>query len=511
MTIIQQGSTNLTAQVVPDLLVQILSPTIALLNGVPTNVGGIVGTASWGPVNSPVVFSSDRDRTLAFGPIQNRKYDLGTISACAILQGASNFRGVRVTDGTDTAATVTILTSCLTLTAYYTGTVGNGIQATVSPGSAPSTQRIIITAPGYAPEKFDNIAGSGNALWVNMAAAINNGQNSQRGKSQLVVASAGAGTTAAATATYSLSGGTDGAGVTSTHLIGADTGTRTGMYALRGLGCSLAVLADCDTSSTWTTQVAFGLSEGIYMIGVGPAGDTVGDGTSSGAAYVKKTAGIDSYAFKLMHGDWIYWADPVAGITRLVSPQGFALGLMMNQGPEQSTLNKTLYGVVATQRTQQNLNYGPAELQILGQAGIDLITNPVPGGKYFGCRFGRNTSSNPVINGDNYTRLTNYLASTFNAGMGQFVGKLQTTQTNDQTRREAAATLSTFLQNMKDQGQIDDFSVICDKSNNSDSRIALGYMQADVKVRYKAVVYVFIVNLEGGQSVQVALQSVTQA
>ena len=506
MPVVQQGSINTTALIVPDLYVQIVPPQVQLLNGVPTNILGVVGTAQWGPVNSPVILGSMSDYSLAFGAIQNRKYDMGTIIATAVLQGAANFRGVRVTDGSDTAATALIQTTCLTLTGKYTGTLGNTITATIGPGSAANTFRCTIGMPGRAPEVFDNIAGSGNALWVAMAAAINSGQSGLRGKSELVVASAGVGTTAPTTASYTLTGGTDGAAIAATMLVGNDTGTRTGMYALRATGASIGVLADCDTSSTWTTQVAFGFSEGIYMIGVGPAGDTVANAVST-----KATAGIDAYPFKLLHGDWILWADPVAGVTRLVSPQGFSAGRLANLSPEQSSLNKPLFGIVGTQRSQLNQVYGQAELQALFQANIDLICNPIPAGNIFGARLGHNSSTNPVISGDNYTRMTNYLAYTFNAGMGLFIGKLQSIQANDPVRRQVAATLSAFLQAMREQGMIDEFSVICDLSNNTPNRIALGYLQADVKVRYLSVIEKFLINLEGGQSVQVARQQTVAA
>ena len=48
MPIVQQGSINTTALVVPDLYVQIVPPQNLVLNGVPTNVVGVVGTASLG-------------------------------------------------------------------------------------------------------------------------------------------------------------------------------------------------------------------------------------------------------------------------------------------------------------------------------------------------------------------------------------------------------------------------------------------------------------------------------
>jgi hypothetical protein len=58
-----------------------------------------------------------------------------------------------------------------------------------------------------------------------------------RGPSEYIVASAGVGVTAPSLATYTLTGGTDGVTtITAAVLLGVDTGTRTGMYALRGSG-----------------------------------------------------------------------------------------------------------------------------------------------------------------------------------------------------------------------------------------------------------------------------------
>jgi hypothetical protein len=80
-------------------------------------------------------------------------------------------------------------------------------------------------------------------------------------------------------------------------------------------------------------------------------------------------------------------------------------------GPEQSSLNKPLSGIVATQKSAANQNYSQADLTIIGNAGLDVIANPAPGGAYFAARFGKNTSSNAAINGDNYSRLTPYYAA----------------------------------------------------------------------------------------------------
>jgi phage tail sheath protein FI len=505
--ITQAGAINTTALIVPDLYVQVVPPQVALLNGVPTNVLGLVGTASWGPLDSPVVCGSMADYAAQFGPVVARGYDLGTALAAAVLQGANNFRCVRVSDGSETTASAVISsdsdypgTVAITFSSRYPGALANSDTVTLATGSKAGTWRAIVARPGLVPEVFDNISGVNALFWVNLADAINNGTGPLRGPSQLIVADAGGAPDAVVAATYTLAGGTDGvASITGGTLLGQDVMPRKGMYALRNTGASVAVLVDCADTTTFAEQLAYGLSEGSYMIGVTASGDSIGDGSSTGAVYTKNRLGIDSYAFKYLFGDWVYFNDTVNGLVRLVSPQGFVAGRLVALSPEQSALNKPLYGIVGTQKSRLNQVYSAAELQLLIGAGIDLITNPVPGGNYFGLRAGHNSSSNPLTHGDNYTRLTNYVASTLNAGMGQFIGQLQTTT----ERSIAKAMLEHFLQNMLDAGMIGDvnggpaYSVVLDASNNPGHRVALGYQQADVRIRYLSVVEKFLVNVEG--------------
>ena len=508
MPVFQQGSLNTTALVVPDLYVQIVPPQNLLLNGVPTNIIGVVGTASWGPKNVPTIVGSMAQYAANFGPIRARKYDMGTHVATAVQQGANNFRCVRVTDGTDTAATSTGVATCITFAALYTGTLGATLQASLSAGSKANTWKFVVGFPGQIGEVFDNITGTGNAFWVNLAAAINAGQSVGRGPSQLITATAAAGTTAPTAQTFTFTGGNDGTTtLTASVLVGTDGLTRTGMYALRGQGCSIGIVSDADDSTAWTGIDAFGASEGLYMMQPLPAGTGV-----AAAVTAKNTAGIDSWSTKMLHGDWIWWSDAVNNIIRLVSPQGFFAGRLANLSPEQSSLNKRVYGVVATQRSamtsSQNAVYTAADLQALVTGGIDVITTPVPGGNFFGVRVGHNASSDPRVNGDNYTRMTNYIAATLNAGMGLYIGQL----INVNLFRRITATLRSFFGNMLQQGMLGStdgslpFSVICDTSNNPDSRTSLGYVQADCQVKYQGINEKFLVNVEGGQTVQVLRQ-----
>ena len=513
MPIVQQGSINTTALVVPDLYVQIVPPQNLVLNGVPTNVVGVVGTASWGPVGQPVIVSTMADYAQSFGAIAARKFDMGTQVATAVQQGAQNFRCVRVTDNTDTAAQAVLSGTTVTFTALYTGSLGNQVILMLASGSKANTWRLTVALPGLQPEVYDNIGGVGAAFWATLADAVNEGQGPQRGPSQLIVASAGGATVAPANFASTLgssTAGSDGAAnVVVGGLVGLDILPRSGMYALRGQGCGIALLADANDPNYWTTQAGFGLEEGIYMVLTGPAGDSI-----QNAVAVKRQAGLDSYAAKIMFGDWLWWSDQVNRTIRLVSPQGFAAGRLANLSPEQSSLNKQLYSVVGSQKSGtpgsgQSTSYSAADLAALLGAGIDVISNPQPGGNFWGVRGGHNSSSNAAVNGDNYTRLTNYIAATLAAGMGQYVGQVITA---DLFRRVRATQLS-FLQNMLGQGLLGStdgslpFSVICDTTNNPSSRTDLGYVQSDAQVQYQAINEKFIVNMEGGQTVQVSRQT----
>src|SRR6185437_3005066 len=106
--------------------------------------------------------------------------------------------------------------------------------------------------------------------------------------------------------------------------------------------------ADADDPLCWPSQAAFSLDEGIYFVLTGPPGDSI-----SNAVAIKREVSLDSYSVKLMFGDWLWWLDQSNGLTRLVSPQGFTAGRLANLSPEQSSLNKQIYGVVGSQRSGQ--------------------------------------------------------------------------------------------------------------------------------------------------------------
>lgn len=551
---------------VPDSYINNVTPGPVISPAV-TNQVAIVGSAPWGPVNAAAPFSS-----ALYGPVQNRLRDLCTHVAVAALPGATNFKAVRVTDGTDVAASVvaasatavntapgtgyvvndlitmangavikvltvtstavatfSILTppslstagaiaqtsttgagtgatftftytTGVTLTSLYTGSLANTDTAVISAGSAASTTKVTVNRAGQAPEVFDNIAGTGATAWANIVSAINNGQSGIRGASNLIIATVGTSTVTPGFQTYALTGGLDGAtSITDSIMVGTDGTSRTGMYALRGIGPALLVLAD-STSTSWAAQVAFAASEGMYPMLAGPSGEYTNLTT---AATNKATAGIDTYAGKVLVGDYLYWNDGTNNIpARLVSPAAFAAGKLATLNPFQSGLNKAIAGIVGSQSTAAKHVYSTAELQIIGQAGMDLICNPCPGGNFFGLRFGQNASSNAAINGDNYSRMVPFLDFSFGSVSGQFVGRVQTQ--DEQT--EAKGVFDAFLYGLWKTKWISNpqgtqpYSVSLTATSGQQAQ---GVQIASVAVQIGAIVRTFAVNLLAGQTVQI--------
>jgi uncharacterized protein len=512
------GTVNLASLTNPGVYVDIIPPQ-PVVYGTPTNIEGIVGVAQWGPVGSPIYFNTPAQCQAVYGVPVARTYDMPTYCWAGSQQGNQNtpsggvtFCGVRVTDGTDVAASVIILTTCITLTSKYTGSLGNQTSMVLSTGTLANSFAASISFPGRAPELFNNITGSGNTFWVNLAAAINNG-TAYRGPSQNIIASAGAGTTAPTLGTnYPLSGGTDGATtITTGIMVGQDTLPRKGMYALRSTGIDAFALCDVVDVTSWVTQTTFGLSESCFPVLTTAAGDTV-----SACVASRTTNGLDYFYAWLIMGDWPTFNDTQNAQTRLVSPQAIGLGLLANLSPEQSPLNKQLNNVVSTQRGTAGVPYAAADIQQAELGGIDLIVPPqnTPGGPYYSFITGRNAWSNTGGNSLIFTRMTGFLERSFGSVGGKFVGMLQSVSPNDPTRQNIYFAFNSFMANLASPqlgsfgyGMIDKWAVQCDLLNNPPNLQAQGFLFVYVTVRYLNEIRYFVVKLAGGGNVQVTSQA----
>jgi hypothetical protein len=699
------GSVNLAGLSVPGVYGDIILPTPFIV-GTPTNIEGLVGVASWGPVDSLIPASAVSDAALAMGPPVDRTHDIVShIEAATQVGGEIGFLCIRVTDGTDSAASATITDANggtgLTLTAKYTGTLGNQITCSIQYGALANSYLAVISFPGLAPAQFMNVpsgaanasgyitftqnpvivtaaagasfttssstitmaaslpatvvagmdvydttasahigtvlstsgttltlaanaahastgssdslvfapqislggstvkfvsssptglqcllgstlgatmqnliaflntsndtnisqcnysvptgtgtlnianktagtagnsftvtasayqaivsgatlsggANAGNAFWVNLANAINNG-NQFSGPSQTVVATADSGTGAPVLSQpVTLAGGTDGAsGVTDAMLVGQDVLPRKGCYALRGSGCDGFTPIDLDTISYWAALASLGIQETMLPI----------VSTASGTAYEttisdRQNAGVDTPWMWIISGDWPTFYDGYNGLSRLINPTAFAIGIIGNLSPQESPLNKELLGISSTETSALGETYSDTDLTLINNGGIDVIlpANQSPGGYYYSFATGRNASSDTAANGIEYTRMTNFLIRTAQSkAAGSFIGRLQSIQPDDQTRQQATDLFNGFSAELASpevglgingQGMIDTpWLVQCNLANNPPGLQAEGYLFLYWQVRYLNVVRYFIVKFQGGGNVVVTTQS----
>ena len=520
MTILTPGTVNPNALVAPGVYIspQLPSPP---LNGVATNIILVVGTATWGAINSPVIINSLQDYTSSFGNPQTTIYDMGTQVMAASSLGGNAFVCVRVTDGTDVKATVDVVDTTsptpvngLVLTALYSGTLGNTIQVVVEQGTnytvGTPVYKISILFPtggvNNLPEVYDNIGGTGATFWQNAVNAINLGQGALSPPSQLVTAAIGTSTATPALQSYVLAGGTDGnSGVTDSDLVGSNISPRTGMYSASGSTFDLMVLSNVTTGSTYQEQISFAEMKAAYVMLARPQGESF---TAGIAAKKAITFDVETMSWgKLMVGDWCYFQDNYNNTQRYMSPQAWIAGILSNLSPEQSSLNKILSSAIflGTQTSVANKRYNQADIAQILQNGLDVIALPSPGGFYFGAQTGKNLSSNLLINGDEYTRNTNYLAATLNTQLGVYVGELM----SPSEIQSVTIFIKSFLYTLWKQNKIGSttnptqvpYTVSIDVS-----QAAKGIQIANVTVAFLRVIVVFLVNLQTGV---VSISSVT--
>ena len=348
----------------------------------------------------------------------------------------------------------------------------------------------------------------GAGCWVNLVSAINNGQSGVRGPSQIVVATLGTSASIPALQSYAFSGGSDGAaGVTDADLVGTNTYPPTGMYALQNASVLTGNLVDHQTPSQWSTIAAFGQEFGIFM----PGQDAPGASVSTTAADLS-TAGVDTYAFKSLTGDWVYWNDTTNKQQRLLGPATFWAPMRAQLNPNDSTLNKPVNGLIGTMSSEMSLTYTNQQLLAASQGRVDYLANPSAGGNYFGFQTDMNSSSDASTNSEAYTTMTNFLALSLAANFGWVVGNPQTadlrTEVNDSITSWLSALwlIQKFIGDPNNQSAVP-FSVQTNAANNPSSQVDLGIMQTLVKVTYQSIVRVFAISLMGGSTVSVSVSN----
>ena len=405
-----------------------------------------------------------------------------------------------------------------TLQALYTGVGGNQIRYNILPGNTSTQVNVLLTAwQGKSQEYYTGLPKSA-AFWTAFQNALAMGTGSTQAPSQLArfIPATHGSPQAPALGTALLTGGTDGRDVDTADLIGSSAAVPpTGIYTFAGLNPTIQQfwVAGLTDATGYPDLDAFAQQNGMAAIFALPFNTDV-----TTAISILNTAGISNWQ-DLAPLDWVLFFDSINQVQRFITPLATFGGLISALSPEQSPLNKPVYGVLATPRTQAGAPYSEAEIGQANSNGILLITNPIPLGNTFGVRtatnrgFGANAAQGPV----EYTRMTNFLIQSYGEILGQFIGQLQSTQPADPLRAAVRSISNNFLSQMVTNRQLDAYQTICDLSQiggpglNTPQTIAQHILNVAVMARYLSSVWFLVFNLQGGVTVQIYSSVITSA
>jgi hypothetical protein len=504
--------------------------------GPSTNTGGFVGTAAWGPFNTPIPFSLNSSMYDQLGQTIADSHSI--VAAASIAAGAvpassagANLQGVaiRVGDGTQSAAVLPVIDAVsgsplFNLEGLYPGSRLNGATAVITSGVTSTNSRpvynLTITTPqAPSPEIFAGIEAYANNAYsaptfiANAIAAVTNGIAGVRGPSKYWVgATVGSPSSAHPAVNTSMTvatPGTDGvSAITSALLEGVDSSSfngRTGGYALRGTKVR-AVQYVGNTDFTTGPNIGVLAQEENWVV-CGPS-FPVGTAINPEAnVTTKQNANVTSqWVYPVQ--DWVSWQDPNLGITRVFDPASEAMGVLLSQNPEQSIGNKPYAGlpnILGTERSLANQPYSSTEKSLLTQAGIGYITGLVRNASLLGFAHGQSAASGlvPYRDGLNWADLTNYLVKGVFVICGPFVDELQGDSPDDVTRAGLTAALNKWFAGLLAANRIGAFKVTNDLTVNTPVTIAQGYMLPSILVQYLGTARFIIPTLQAGADVQI--------
>ena len=539
MTVNLLSSTALTAALTGDGdYVQIIAPP-AVVTAEAVDCFGLIGTASWGPVGTAVYCPNWPGFESQFGSITSAAlgdvHDLPSAAYVAFGQGSPSAgleaQVVRVTDGTDTPAQFSATFGVIK--ARYSGSLGNSISITLTNGSAPNTFNVTVTPPSVlgAAEQFVGLPAA--TFNSSLATALATGTLS-RGPSRFMTLIPSAQATPLAPlanpTTLSLSGGSDGRAVTSANMLGSNAAFPfTGLYALQDVtpAPSEVNFVGLTDQSIAAAALAEALVSGYGIVFDLPTGNY----TATTASAAITAAGISSPAWA-WSGNWIYWFDPANQVTRFTAPGPFMVGMIATLGPQENPGNEQILLITATERSVAfgtgSLASGGGgiaqnEVGVLANAGILMVSLPIPQGQVWGLCHGQSTAPAGPTKGMEYWRMTNFLARSAASILGLFVDETQSIQPDDPLRKNLTAASNNFLASLGPgsvtggSGVIDGYSVTCALSTaagqaggngiNTPTSIAAGFVYCLWQVRYLGIARFVILGLQGGNNVTVAVQS----
>jgi hypothetical protein len=470
-------------------------------NVVTAGLIGIVGTATDGTPNSPTYFSNPATLLASLGSGTLLPNSLVREALSAMPEG-TQFVGVRATDGTETSATMALQDSAnaavVTFVAIRPGSNANAgtVIATLKSGSSTASPiyNVTLTYPNLQSESYPGIVGyatlggayNAAAFIANLLAAINGtGANTLASKNW--VATAGASTLAPVTGTtFTASGGTDGAsGIASANLLGVpgDSSSRTGAYALAGLGVNFLIIAGSTDPSIVADLLAIAATAGerMYVLTALP------QGSSPSQMVTIKNANSLTNKLLIPCGAWDYVFDTFSGTSLWVSPMGKIAGIIAGQDPEDTPLAKPISGATGVTATEATIGqgYDQGDQYLLYTNGIMYLSKPTWGNGLFKLPHGLASDGSQISD----TRMQFQVIADITAFLANYIGAEQsvpptnapstaadTDQTRTAVRNGAKALGAQYIQN----GELQAFNAVCDMTNNISSTVLAGQLILNV-------------------------------
>lgn len=290
--IVPAGQLNVASLGADDLYVSIVNPP-SFIRGVPTDVFGVVGTASWGKTNTPIHLGSGQDAGQQFGPVSAASltdpHDLATDLLLAFGQASSTSSiegwAVRVTDGTDVAASANFTSTAsaaetatiggtitandtLTITATSTGIAGSPVSVTYKVLSGDTTTTIATALAAQLNANANLVAANITAvaaaavitIYYPTSLTVSWSESTSVGATETITLAVGTGSTAGLTVT-AVSTGTLGNSIVVSFTAGAQTNTITA--TVTGFAGAVEVYPNLASTGFWrlfSNALAKGLS-----------------------------------------------------------------------------------------------------------------------------------------------------------------------------------------------------------------------------------------------------------
>ena len=373
------------------------------------NLIGRTGTGNWGPLDTPVYYNNlaqavylwGADATLLNNAPTGAPGNSSLVGATqyATPEGTS-FCDVRVANPGDVAfATGSILdasaTAIANLAAFYTGTDGNNITATVALANGTSyaagpcqvqvTVQMLNRATWVSPIFSAGAGGYVKATFLANLQAVLLGATGGPPCPYLTYVSAGSSVIHPAATANTFAGGNSGIDVTEAMLVGSpDIGDNTGIYALQGTGINLLHVCGLTTMSWAETLAAFAQSNTCFAFISLPSGTTTATGITS------KNTNNASSPWLSVTNDFTLAQDVIDATGPQYEDPSVKIAAVVSQlAPYQDPSNKPYIGcqnLLGTIRT--GTPYSQAELGQLQQNGILIINRPMNRGFFFGLPHG---------------------------------------------------------------------------------------------------------------------------